>query len=100
MTELLLTEYEQDLALASKEDELNHMTDELTRRYEELNLVYKAEDQAMNIYHGRELLRQLVQNTARFLNVDLIYLYIGGKNIAMHRFRNDNPVFQAEAAKR
>ncbi len=96
LNELLLTEYEQGLALASKEDELNHMTDELTRRYEELNLVYKAEDQAMNIYHGRELLRQLVQNTARFLNVDVIYLYIVGKNIAMHRFRNDNPVFEAD----
>ncbi len=93
---LLLADYEQCLALASKEDELNHMTDELTRRYEELNLIYKAEDQAMNIYHGRELLRQLVLNTSRFLNVDIIYLYIAGKNIAMHKFRSDNPVFQAE----
>ena len=97
LSELLLAEYEQNLALASKEDELNHMTDELTRRYEELNLIYKAEDQAMNIYHGRELLRQLVMNTSRFLNVDIIYLYIAGKNIAMHKFRGDNPVFQADA---
>ena len=96
LNELLLAEYEQGLALASKEDELNYMTDELTRRYEELNLIYKAEDQALNIYHGRELLRQLVLNTSRFLNVDIIYLYIAGKNIAMHKFRNDNPVFQAE----
>ena len=95
LSELLLADYEQSLALASKEDELNHMTDELTRRYEELNLIYKAEDQAMNIYHGRELLRQLVMNTSRFLNVDIIYLYIGGKNIAMHKFRSDNPVFLA-----
>ncbi len=96
LSELLLADYQQSVALASKEDELNHMTDELTRRYEELNLVYKAEDQAMNIYHGRELLRQLVMNTSRFLNVDIIYLYIGGKNIAMHKFRGDNPVFQSE----
>ncbi len=95
--ELLLADYQQSVALASKEDELNHMTDELTRRYEELNLVYKAEDQAVNIYHGRELLRQLVMNTSRFLNVDIIYLYIGGKNIAMHKFRGDNPVFQSES---
>jgi hypothetical protein len=56
--ELLLADYQQSRALASKEDELNYMTDELTRRYEELNLIYKAEDQAMNIHHGRELLRQ------------------------------------------
>jgi len=96
LSELLLADYQQSIALASKEDELNHMTDELTRRYEELNLIYKAEDQAMNIYHGRELLRQLVLNTSRFLNVDIIYLYIGGKNIAMHKFRGDNPVFQSE----
>ena len=96
LAELLLADYEQNLALASKEDELNHMTDELTRRYEELNLIYKAEDQAMNIYHGRELLRQLVMNTSRFLNVDIIYLFIAGKNISMHKFRGDNPVFQAE----
>ncbi len=97
LSELLLADYQQSVALASKEDELNHMTDELTRRYEELNLIYKAEDQAMNIYHGRELLRQLVLNTSRFLNVDIIYLYIGGKNIAMHKFRGDNPVFQSES---
>ena len=96
LSELLLADYQQSIALASKEDELNHMTDELTRRYEELNLIYKAEDQAMNIYHGRELLRQLVINTSRFLNVDIIYLFIGGKNIAMHKFRGDNPVFQSE----
>ena len=97
LSELLLADYQQSRTLASKEEELNHMTDELTRRYEELNLIYKAEDQAMNIYHGRELLRQLVMNTSRFLNVDIIYLYIGGKNIAMHKFRGDNPVFQSEA---
>ena len=96
LSELLLADYQQCLALASKEDELNFMTDELTRRYEELNLIYKAEDQALNIYHGRELLRQLVMNTSRFLNVDVIYLYIGAKNISMHKFRSDNSVFHAD----
>jgi len=97
LSELLLAEFEQSRELASKDDELNHMADELTRRYEELNLIYKAEDQATNIYHGRELMRQLVMNTSRFLNVDIIYLYIVGKNIAMHKFRADQPVFQSEA---
>jgi diguanylate cyclase (GGDEF)-like protein len=72
------------------------MTDELTKRYEELNLIYKAEDQALNIYHGRELLRQLVMNTSRFLNVDIIFLYIDGKNIAMHKYKNDNPLFESD----
>ncbi|MDH3629510.1 MAG: EAL domain-containing protein [Gammaproteobacteria bacterium] len=96
LNEFLLADYEQSLALATKEDELNHMTDELTRRYEELNLIYKAEDQALNIYHGRELLRQLVMNTSRFLNVDIIFLYIAGKNIAMHKYKNDNPLFESD----
>ncbi len=96
LSEFLLADYEQSLELASKEDELIHMTDELTRRYEELNLIYKAEDQAINIYHGRELLRQLVLNTSRFLNVDIIFLYIAGKNIAMHKYKNDNLLFESD----
>jgi diguanylate cyclase (GGDEF)-like protein len=96
LNEFLLADYEQSQALASKESELNHMTDELTNRYEELNLIYRAEDQAMNIYHGRELLRQLVMNTSRFLNVDIIFLSIAGKNITMHKYKNDNPLFEAD----
>jgi len=97
LSEMLLADYCQNIDLAFKEDELVLMTDELTRRYEELNLIYKAEDQAINIYHGRELLRQLVMNTSRFLNVDIIYLYIAGKNIAMHKARDDNPISHSEA---
>jgi diguanylate cyclase (GGDEF)-like protein len=97
LSEMLLSDYLQNLELASKEDELTMMTDELTRRYEELNLIYKAEDQAINTFHGRELLRQLVLNTSRFLNVDIVYLYIAGKNISMHKYRNDNPVFHSDA---
>ena len=73
------------------------MTDELTRRYEELNLIYKSEEHASNVSHGRELLRQLVLNTARFLSVDIIYLYIAGQNISMRKFRNDNPIFHADS---
>ena len=97
LSEMLLADYQQNIELAFKEDELIMMTDELTRRYEELNLVYKAEDQAVNIYHGRELLRQLLLNTSRFLNVDIAYLYISGQIISMHKSRNDNPVFHSEA---
>jgi diguanylate cyclase (GGDEF)-like protein len=97
LSEMLISDYLQNLELASKENELILMTDELTRRYEELNLIYKAEDQAINTFHGRELLRQLVLNTSRFLNVDIIYLYIAGKGISMHKYRNDNPVFHADA---
>jgi diguanylate cyclase (GGDEF)-like protein len=96
LSDMLLADYSQNLNLAAQENELILMTDELTRRYEELNLIYKAEDQAINIYHGRELLRQLVLNTSRFLNVDIIYLFIAGKNISMHKYRNDTPVFHGD----
>jgi diguanylate cyclase (GGDEF)-like protein len=68
---------------------------ELCRRQEELDLIYKAEDEAVNTCHGRELLRQLVQNTSRFLNVDVSYLYIVNQNISMHRYRNDKELLDA-----
>jgi hypothetical protein len=90
LSEILLANYCQNIELANKEDELS-------RRHEELNLIYKAETPASNVYHGRELLRQLVLNTARFLNVDIIYLYIAGQNVSMRKFRNDDPIFQADA---
>jgi len=97
LSEILLADYSQSIDLASKEDELMLMADELTRRYEELNLIYKSEEQASNVSNGRELLRQLVLNTARFLSVDIIYLYIAGPNVSMRKFRNDNPIFHADA---
>jgi hypothetical protein len=86
LSEMLLRDYSQTLDLVSKEDELILMTDELTRRYEELNLIYKSEDQTIDSYQGRELLRQLVLNTSRFLSVDIIYLYIADKNISMFKY--------------
>lgn len=96
LNQFLLTEYQQSITLASQEDELNFMTDELTKRYEELNLIYKAEDQALNIFHGRELLWQLVSNTVRFLNVDIVYLFLPRKKISIHKFKNGNPVHDFE----
>jgi diguanylate cyclase (GGDEF)-like protein len=95
LSEMLLADYCQNIRLAAREAELTEMADELSRRYDELNLVYKAEDQAVNLHHGRDLLRQLVMNSASFLKVDVVYLYIAGKDIAMHKYRNDNPVFHA-----
>jgi len=96
LNQFLATEYEYTQALASREDELNFMTDELTQRYEELNLIYQAEDQAMNISHGRELLRRLVTNTSNFLSVDVIYLILPDKNIAIYKFKKDQPVAEFE----
>ena len=96
LSQFLLTEYQQGVELASREQELNSMADELSRRYEELNLIYKAEDQAMNISHGRELLRQLVTNTSRSLFVDVIYLFLPAKNISYYEFQNNQPLPEFE----
>jgi diguanylate cyclase (GGDEF)-like protein len=87
----LLDDYRKSIELASQEDELNTMTDELTRRYEELNLIYKSDDQAHSVYHGRELLNQLVQNTPGIIDVDLSVLIIPGKKLTIYKCKNDHP---------
>ena len=93
---LLVSDYCQNIELARRDNEITRVSDQLIRRQEELSLIYQAEDQGINTYHGRELLRQLVLNTSRFLSVDVIYLYIVSQNISMHRYRNDNAVFYAD----
>jgi len=92
----LLEWYSASLRFASQEEELNAMTDELTRRYEELNLIYKADDQAENFYHGRELLSQLVQKTPGIINVDLAVMVLPGKNLTIYKCKNDNKVSDSE----
>jgi diguanylate cyclase (GGDEF)-like protein len=89
LSEILLTNFYQNVELLSKEGELN-------RRYEELNLIYETETPVSNVYHGRELLRQLVFSTAQFLDVDIIYLYVAGQKISIRKFRNDNPILHAD----
>ena len=89
LNEGLLESYQQGLELMSQEDELIHMTDELTRRYEELNLIYKSDDQANNTLHGRELLAQIIGNTPSIMNVDLALLAMPDKKIQIMKFNND-----------
>jgi len=93
----LAEDYRKSIELVSQEDELNKMTDELTRRYEELNLIYKADDQAHSIYHGRELLNQLVQNTPGIINVDLAVLALPGKRLTIYKCKNDQPFADSPA---
>ena len=92
---MLLENYCQNADLVCRKDELVTMTDELRRRAEELELIYRVEDQAIYTLHGRELLRQLVLNTSQILNVDVTYLYIAGNDISMPKYRNDNPLFHS-----
>ena len=92
----LLEWYRVSLKFASQEDELNAMTDELTRRYEELNLIYRADDQAQNFYNGRELLSELVENAPGIINVDLAVMALPGKNLTIYKYKNDEPVSDSD----
>jgi diguanylate cyclase (GGDEF)-like protein len=96
LSAMLLADYCRNIELVTRDNEVEQLRDQLTRRERELSLIYKAEDQAVNTYHGRELLRQLVQNTSRFLSDDVIFLYIVSHNVALHRYRDDHAVFHAD----
>jgi diguanylate cyclase (GGDEF)-like protein len=61
--------------------ELEMMADELTERYEELNLVYDTEfsrDLKRTLHDG---LQGLVQNCAEYLDVAMVALYLPTKNL-------------------
>ncbi len=56
--------------------EAQAMAAELTERYEELNMVYDTNDQVKDFAEGQEALTQLVNNSAEYLNVNLVVLYL------------------------
>jgi len=95
LTSMLLASYCQNIKLATQNSELMQMSEELTRRNQELNLINKVEDQVVNTHDGRELLRGLVVDTASFLHVDVIYLYIVGQGISMHRYGSNSATIHA-----
>ena len=96
LSSMLLANYCQNSKLAAQTNELMQMSEELTRRNQELNLINKVEDQVVNTHDGRELLRRLVGNTASFLQVDVIYLYIVGQDISMHRYGGNKATTHAD----
>jgi diguanylate cyclase (GGDEF)-like protein len=61
--------------------ELDLMTEELTERYEELNLVYHTEDQVSFFRQGQEALQNLTQNCLDYLDVDLAMLILKSKDV-------------------
>ncbi len=83
LNKTLLTEYSLIHKVIEKEQELNSLTDELTHRYEELNLIYSADDHVQNISHGRELLKNIVENASNFMDVDLVVALLPEKNVTI-----------------
>ena len=61
--------------------DLEAMTDELTERYEELNLVYHTEDQVNVFKEGRVALEHLVHNCCEYLDVGMSVLILRDKRI-------------------
>ncbi len=84
LNQTLLTEYSLIKKNLEKEQELNSIADELTHRYEELNLIYSSDDNVQNLSHGRELLQQIVINASNFLEVDLVTILLPDKNVSLH----------------
>ena len=69
---------EHEMAL---DKELNSMTNELTERYEELNLVYHTEDHVSYFRQGQEALQNLTQNCLDYLDVDMAVLILKRKGV-------------------
>ena len=63
--------------------ELNDMADELTARYEELNLMYSVEDKINNYSpeQGRDVLIDLIEDFWRYLDIDSVALILLEKEL-------------------
>lgn len=75
-------------ALISQEqaltNELNLMADELSNRYDELNLLYTTSSDSQDFSKLNQRLKHLLSNCVDFLNVDLAILFIPEKDISIH----------------
>ena len=65
-------------------DELLVMAEELTARYEELNLVYDTQDQASDYEETQDQLKALVDNCLEYLNVSFSALIMRDKKLMLH----------------
>lgn len=72
---------EQEYSLTA---ELGKMADELTERYEELNLVYEADDQVTQSAAGQDMLQELVRSCSTFLDVGMVALVLPAKRLTFY----------------
>lgn len=72
---------------------LTGMTDELTVRYEELNLIYGLDDSEIHhkFFDEKQALSQLINNCTDYMNVDLAVLYAPDLDLLL---QNLNPAHQ------
>ena len=76
----------------SLNQELDSMTNELTARYEELNLVYHTEDQVNYFREGRDALKNLTQNCLDYLDVGMSVLILKEKGVSISCNHPNEPI--------
>ncbi|MCZ6890658.1 MAG: EAL domain-containing protein [Gammaproteobacteria bacterium] len=78
--------------------ELNEMSEELTERYEELNLVYDTQDQVGNFEETTQYLKQMVDNCHTYLDVALCALILRDRHIVLYDHSDVIEVADAQVA--
>lgn len=66
--------------------ELEDMADELGMRYDELNLVYHAENRSISLYNTQDSLQHLAADCREFLDVGMVALQLPGKKITIYEY--------------
>ncbi|MFK7887759.1 MAG: putative bifunctional diguanylate cyclase/phosphodiesterase [Gammaproteobacteria bacterium] len=78
-------------------DELGAVTHELTRRYEELNLIYNTQDSVKYFDEGQDAIRNLVRNTCEYTGFAFSALIMADQN-TVHSFSSSTrPLPSADA---
>ena len=80
---------------------LDGMAHELAIRYEELNMIYRLEDNSVggedNELDESLALMRLIENCLDYLNVDLAAIIIPSDNISLSQFGNEPHAFNSDA---
>ncbi len=84
---------QEDVELQS---ECNQLAEELTDRYEELNLVYSTKDQIGYLEDSQEALVGLVHNCADYLDVGLAALICPQRNLVLHSVNHSDAPADAD----
>lgn len=75
--------------------ELNAMAQELSGRYEELNLVYDADDSA-SVEQESITLQQLIDSYAEYLDVDMVALLYADRERSLYAIGKNDPVHEPD----
>ena len=68
--------------------ELAAMADELSERYEELNLIFRMDDHSVELMQGHEMLKSLVESCVTFLDVSAVSLLLPDKDVEIIHFNS------------